>query len=351
MGLTISGTEKRKMQAEFSLYKCGISLKTDNPLFWDYVLMNLKHFSTEEVSEHNINVEILFNYSEAISFPEKRFAKGVCFSGNTLYVKHPLYNFLISFDAENNIKIYAGIRTGIKKKIVETLKSALIPNYSYKEHVYHHLLRELIVLPFFRTVRITKQRFLMHASAVTVNNKTFVFCGNDGVGKTTIALKLLETESSSYFGDNFLLYDNREIYSFCDTVRVNHREGKQIRQKYPFLKEAYSGKNRTYFNIIPEKIAHNREPDSFCLIRQGNELKKEEISSSAFVNMALQINDYVKEFDKYSYVALLDQIDILSQQDYFAGAEACRALTCNKKCYMLTLPEKYTTSQIINLLK
>src|SRR5690606_9994317 len=156
----------------------------------------------------------------------------------------------------------------------------------YKDMLFHHLYRELILLPMFWVLRNKFNKFLIHASAITDNDQTYVFLGNDGVGKTTIALNLLKKEGVKFFVDNFLLYDYVRIYSFVDQLRVNNSDVEEINfyNKSPLFSKVISETSRTHFNFTKNLVAEANKPTKFFLLKQSYINSKKIICEEEFIN-------------------------------------------------------------------
>lgn len=70
---------------------------------------------------------------------------------------------------------------------------------------------------------ITKKKgiFGLHASAVEKNGNVFLFCGLNGVGKTSLAQLLIKKYGYKYFGDNYILVDKSSAYFSPDRIRIS----------------------------------------------------------------------------------------------------------------------------------
>lgn len=335
-----------------SLYNIVIDLNTNKKDFESFVNCNTFHFHENE-NENNtfkLYINIWFNKTIDFSYPATRVSKNIYFDQKSIYLKHELFDARYTLEG-NSLNIKSYINISLYRKFKEWIKTLLIKKYSFKEHLYFHLVRELITLPFFWSNRIIKKpKFLMHASVISMNNKGYVFLGNDGVGKTTIALNLLEKEETFFLGDNFTLYDNQFIYQYTDNIRLNKNEIK--RSQPSFLQQSFVGKNRIYHNIIKEKTTEKIKPSKFFLIEQSNKLKVKKITTDSLLNSIFTINDFVKEFDKYSYISAFNILsnNLDKYSNYKREYETCENLLKDKECYLLYLPKSYKISDLIKII-
>lgn len=294
----------------FLIYGVKVSLTTNNTEFKNFVLATLQNYDNDTQDyKFKIDVSIDFNRKSQIKKSKFKVGNGVFLDeiDKKIAIQHKLFLGEFIKKSEDELKIRGEVSHTIKKTIKNVIKSIVIKSYSYKEMLFHQLYRELVLMPVFWVLRNKFKKHLMHASAVFHKNQTFVFLGNDGVGKTTIALKLLKNEGSLFFGDNFLLYDSNKIHPFVDTLRVNKKDITAIKayESSPIFKKVYEDKSRIHFNFTKLRISESAVPTDFFVLKQSSKNSKTTITKDQFINHTLAINDYVKEFDKYSYASNL----------------------------------------------
>jgi len=103
--------------------------------------------------------------------------------------------------------------TGKKQLTIEKLESATW------QDVHAFLFDNVFILLLLRN-----GIFLLHASAVTLNNKAYMFCGTSGIGKSTLAASLASKKGAKIIEDDkcLMLY-NPKVKKF------------QIINQFPFL--------------------------------------------------------------------------------------------------------------------
>ncbi|RKE98830.1 hypothetical protein [Ichthyenterobacterium magnum] len=338
----------------FLIYGVKVSLITNNLAFKNFVQATLQNYGivSQENHKFQISVRIDFNKKTQIKKSKFRVGNGVFLDEKhkKLAIQHKLFLGEFTQINSNNLSIRGEVDNNFKNKVKHFIKSLAIKNYSYKEMLFHQLYRELILMPVFWVLRHKFEKHLMHASAVSNGKQTLVFLGNDGVGKTTVALKLLKKEDTSFFGDNFLLYDSNKIYAFVDTLRVNKNDSKAIKtyESSSIFKKVYQGKSRTHYNFNKDYISKSARPTQFFVLKQSNKNSKTTISKDQFINYTLAINDYVKEFDKYSYASNLiflydTQFNIEQQETDFLSK-----LVSDSPCALLSLNKDQEVFDLFN---
>lgn len=328
---------------EFSIYGISISLTSNNSQFIDFIgasLQNYKEIKESKV-DFQINVSVLFDAQASIKKSQFRIGNGVYLndSAKKIAFDHKLFLGEFRYKETNTLEIQGEVSNSFSNHVKHTLKALTIKNYSYTEMLFHQLYRELVLLPFFWVLRHKFNKYLMHASAVSIGEECFVFVGNDGVGKTTAALSLLNTDGALFFGDNFLLYDDHNIYSFVDTIRVNRKEcesfkARDVHSKY---KNVYEEKGRIHFNCQQKYIADKTSPSRFFVLKQAEENFKQTITENEFINFTYGINNFVKEFDKFGYASSLMYLFKSSENIVEKELSALKTLIHNKPCSLLQL--------------
>jgi len=344
--------------SSFFIYGVRIEFTTDNNAFFSFVQGTLNNYQiSDDTSKADFNLKVAIDFNNRIRIEKSQFkiGNGVFLDDDkkSIVFDHFLFQgeFIKKDDDKSGLNINGNINKSVTEKVKHIIKANIVKDYSYQDMLFHHLYRELILLPVFWILRNKLGKYLMHASAVTDGDETFVFLGNDGVGKTTIALNLLEKESVSFFGDNFLLYDAEKIYPFIDTLRVNNSDHETITSynNDPIFSTVFKGASRTHFNFDSTRVAKSKDPTRFYVLKQSGENKIVPITEEQFINYAFAINDYVKEFDKYSFANnlyfLFDDVSNTAKKEI----ESLTQLISNKKCALLSLKKTNDLKDLIKL--
>ena len=338
----------------FLIYNVKVSLTTNNSEFEKFVQATLQNYGIQTQQDHKFQIDVCIDFNKPSQIKKSKFRVGngvfLDETDKKIAVQHKLFLGEFTKKGDTILKIRGEVKTTIKNTVKHLIKSAAISNYSYKEMLFHQLYRELVLMPVFWILRHKFEKYLMHASAVSNGKETLVFLGNDGVGKTTVALKLLQKEGTSFFGDNFLLYDSHNIHAFVDTLRVNKKDSKAIKayEASSVFKKVYEGKARTHYNFSKDHISGSATPTHFFVLKQSSKNTKTAITKDQFINYTLAINDYVKEFDKYSYASnLIFLYDIhfnVEQQE----TDFLSKLISDKACALLSLSKDEDVFDLFN---
>ena len=345
----------------FYLYGIGVNFSTDNEDFARYVEGSLQNFkvmdSDANMPEESFTIQIKVYFAKG-----KPVDNGEFKLGNGIYIKN---DNEINFDQglfagqfvkerkSNKLWINGFAKQSTTNKLKTLLKTILIPKYSFHDMLFHQLYRELVLLPVFWILRHEKGKFLMHASAISNDSGTYVFLGNDGVGKTTVAMNLLKEQGTTFYGDNFLLYDSNSIYPFVDTIRISKkdREAIEFYKASELFTLVYSGRFRLHYNFDTKFIANPNMPTKYFVLKQGKENKRQKLSGGQFITYSFAINDYVKEFDKYGYINNLVFLFETNDSPSIANeVNSMFQLVNAKPCELLTLKKHNDLAELKSLL-
>lgn len=317
----------------------------------NYLIPDNKHLKNTRV-EIEVNVE--FDRESRIEFSKFKIGNNITIDEieKKICFKHGYFNGAFQVIGDK-LKIFGDVSLTLKDKLQYFIKEVLIEGYSSQSMIFHQLYRELVLMPVFWWLRHYKGLYLMHASAIKDDDGVYVFVGNDGVGKTTIALRLLEKKGSLFFGDNFLLYDGERIYPFVDTLRVNKKNKRDIEKfdSNDAFTRVFEKGDRVHYNFSKKLIAEPNKPSTLFIIKQGKENNLELISDSDFTNITLSINDYVKEFDKYSFVSNLCFFKVNTKQTVLYESDILSKLSFSKPCGVLSLKKDNDLKEVLEVIK
>lgn len=344
-------------KCSFYIYGVRIAFSTDDNDFYSFVSGSLKNYQIENEDNAEsflINVAINFSNGPPITKSKYKLSNSVYFDqkNRSIVIEHLFFEGEYTKEESDVLSINGNVKNDLIDKVKSGIKTLINKNYSYKEGVFHHLYRELILLPVFWVLRNKFGKYLMHASAIKDDDKTFVFLGNDGVGKSTVALKLLKKQGVTFYGDNFLLYDSTQIYPFVDSIRINNSDDKitEFKGDKELFNKIFEGANRTHFNFNKEYIARPDTVTQFFVLDQAAENHKVTISEEAFIDYVYTINESVKEFDKYSPVNNLRFLFETSESISKKEMNSLSSIVNNKKCSLLSLKKYNNLDELITLL-
>jgi len=73
-----------------------------------------------------------------------------------------------------------------------------------------------------------KNTYTMHASAVQFSGMGVVFCGLEGIGKTSLALALLKEKGAYFLSDNLIFHDDKKVFPCYELTRLHKGEDEKL---------------------------------------------------------------------------------------------------------------------------
>lgn len=146
---------------------------------------------------------------------------------------------------------------------------------------------------------------LLHATAVTNGEKTFVFTWLWWSWKSTLASTFLEKKWYSILSDNYVFLHKNTLYPFPELPRIT--KGTQKLLNIKLNKKADGIKN--YLDNNLENIKKTYQVNAVFICWYGDQFLLEKIEDSHTIfELLYSINNYTKEFPEYLNLALLTLI-------------------------------------------
>ncbi|GAB4315556.1 MAG: hypothetical protein Kow0019_15750 [Methanobacteriaceae archaeon] len=180
------------------------------------------------------------------------------------------------------------------------------------------------IIEFFIHYKMNRKGYpLIHASALSYNNKGYIFSARGGGGKTTISMNLL-SNGFKLLGDNFVVLNKNKVFSYFSPLNIfsynlvpiinsklNSRDKLMLKIKNIIYKLSF-GFVKIFTKINPKVILADYTIDSakitkIFLLLSKNEFKvemidKEELCDYLIFNQMLDSLLFLPYIFEYSYV-------------------------------------------------
>lgn len=182
---------------------------------------------------------------------------------------------------------------------------------------------------------------LLHATAVTNREQTFVFTGLWWSGKSTLAW-LCATHGFSILADNYVLMKENTLFPFPELPRVTQETQTLL---WLHLTQKADGIKHYLANTLPE-WQHTYRVDKLFVCSYGNTFMVTLLEDTAYiVELLLSINSFTKEFPEHGSCSLLS---VLSKFTTHASrTKKITAIAEHTPCYLLqntsSLQENFIT--------
>lgn len=116
----------------------------------------------------------------------------------------------------------------------EKLRVFFWGNYISSKYLSMHILEPLV------NIKLAAKGYVMlHGSAVQADGGTYVFCSKPGIGKTSLAMHLVEKAKANFLSDEFVILSREaEVYNFAMPVALydyNIKKMKHLSSRFSLL--------------------------------------------------------------------------------------------------------------------
>jgi hypothetical protein len=243
-------------------------------------------------------------------------------------------------------------------------------------NIYTNVLGSISTLSNFTEflihLKMTEKGYpLIHASGVLMENRGIVFASRSGGGKTTIATYLME-KGFKYFGDNFIIINNSQIYNFLSPLNLYKYNLTPLIKKHLSFKKKFSlfiknfvslisggyiklSTELNLFDIVPEQIAVDGKLDTLLWVIPKSDfsvhiISKKELIDHLIYNQQIEFMHmpFLNYLYAYSYVFPSSKIG----NHWKIYEESLKnAIGNNIKIMKIEVPLKYNNSVIDEILK
>lgn len=317
------------------IFGVKLALYTDDEDYKDFIIKNYSCFLVDNMDEADITVNFSADAgNSALAVRQKlyRFGEHIFADDRNIYWENEFgFRILLNTGDDGKINIYSFHYDLLKNSDAES---------RYRN--YQRSMRWALHFPVFTLLKVRKGLHLIHASAVSKDGKSLIFCGLNKVGKSTLAMYLCNKYSYKLMTDNFLLITDKRVYGFPEVVRLSTESAEALNN---VNKPIYGHKIYEKIHILarPETICLESTPFRFFILTNSNNISLSEIEPERAVGIAGSMGDFLQEFPDYSYMAFTS---------FLKGELGCRcrheALNLHKtRFFHLSIPLNWNIENVV----
>lgn len=196
-----------------------------------------------------------------------------------------------------------------------------------------------------------RNMFFLHGGAVSFEGRNIAFCGLQGVGKSTLLLRMLRDPEAQFLSDNIYFHDAEKVYACPETLRLDDQSLAFIDPPAGLLQDTgfNSDLGRKMYLVDNERTAETMTPDVFLVPRfhpekSGIIRAQEDMSNvfMAFCELAMELN----AFNQWAAPFLLSDGAFLTKR-----IAALRTLLETKPVYHLHIRKGDDPDAILKLIR
>ena len=324
--------------SEFTTNVHGVTarLKSSDADFVQFVRKNYQYFLSPSA---NIDVEVDFSYHSYASIrPCPLVLDTLVNMGNGIYYGK---NELVWYDPTGltiRLRLYGDrlvIHSTFQEKDRPSIRYWLFKGRILKQskfQTYQYIMRQILHFPIFWLLEYRKGMGLIHASAIEKEGRGLIFTGLNGSGKTTLSMYLCMRHSYNLLSDNFLLMNDHEIYAFPEVMRFDQTSlnllGLNRQGSIPIF-------GKYHYELSLASIAPKAKPIVLFLTYLGPKTSIMCLEKEIALKKILNIHAFLKEFPKYSYLAMMPFI--VSEPGVSQNKRILEAMLSKVNCYELQI--------------
>ena len=208
----------------------------------------------------------------------------------------------------------------------------------------------LTLFPIARTLQRKQGFHFLHGGAIDFEGCGIAFCGLQGVGKSTILLKMMHNQNMSFLSDNIYFHDNDRIYCCPETVRLDDKSIDFIAPPKDLLVDTgiESDLNRKMYIINPQRTTYSVEPEIFLIPRFHNGPSGLAEISNNIEDMLMVFNELALEVRSFSQWDA--SFSVTSPKSFMGQIDTMRSLLKNKRVYQLNIRKGDEPQKLIDLI-
>lgn len=241
---------------------------------------------------------------------------------------------VFDFRLENK-KIY--LKSIIRRKV---FKDAIRYNMLGKaeEEQFFSLTYPILYYPLFWYLEYFQHTHVLHASALNFGNKGVVICGLEGIGKTSLALSLLQEKNTGFISDNLVFYDSKGFYPCYELIRI-HKGEDSLLWKGRFEKVSKFKTLKDFYKPISKSNREGIRPVIFIFPQFSSSFSVQEIPKSEAMNKAVILSYLPAELSNYSEFRKLYNLLDLQFSPRESECRVLKNLLDSSHCYSVGMPK------------
>jgi len=207
-----------------------------------------------------------------------------------------------------------------------------------------------IYYPLFWYLEHFRKTHILHASAVSLNNKGIVICGLENMGKTSLSLKFLQEPEAEFLSDNLVFFDQKNVYPCYELVRIhkNEEEGLwkdhfQKSDRFQISKDLFQPKNLSTTSGVSVQ--------TMIFPEFGKEFTVKSLNAQEAAQKAILLSHLPSELSNYAEYRNLYNLMDLTTNPWAAQGQVLKGLLVNSKCFSITMNKSEGLNKNFDLVK
>ena len=289
-------------EIHFRIHDVNLLLRCDRREYLDAIALIFSRYETSPVSAPDLRVNMIHADSfwgaegnpaggEALETAMEKIGRRVFVGEDTVYVK--------------GFVRYAGL-SARRRTQGSTMTYDMVYDQTFLDSdigrgPYQPCHQLIGIWPLATYLAKRRNMFFLHGGAAAFENRNIVFCGLQGVGKSTLLLRMLRSPEARFLSDNIYFHDAERVYACPETIRLDAASLELTGTPADLLVDTGrdSDLDRKMYVVNQRRTTENFVPDLFIMPRFHPDKSailpaKEDASDlfMAFSELAMELNAY-----------------------------------------------------------
>ncbi len=223
--------------------------------------------------------------------------------------------------------------------------------FFHRDDVYRTVYMLTTIFPIATYLAKRKNMFFLHGGAVKFRDKNIAFLGLQGVGKSTLMLRMLREAGGKFLSDNIYFHDSSKIYACPETLRLDNKSIEFIAPPDDLLIDTNRDTDlgRKMYLVNDTRYMDNCQPDIFLIPRFSPEKSELKLAKEDIITLVFSFNELALElraFAQWSAPFLMMDGSFLSRR-----IETLQMLLKDAPVYHLLIKKGDSPDKLIELIE
>jgi hypothetical protein len=326
----------------------GLKVTTNDPAYNSYLRLYFARIISLDRADAPVDIELNIIWEDKAfktCFRSIAASGGACAIGANTWLNGNRMCMLRKVNHRRKVAFDVLVRDGKIRCTSLIQRKALKDFFRYtllhkpREEWFFALTYPCLYYPLLWYLEYFKSIHALHASGLYCANKGVILCGLEGIGKTSLALSLLDEPGAFFISDNLILYDDQRIYPCYELIRI-HKDDDPLIWRDKFEKVNAFKTLKDFYQPAFDIDSKGIKPDILIFPCFSSRFFIEELKLSEAANTAIALSYLPAELNTYfQYRNLYNMFDAKFDPSASQGQQLTKLLG-QVRCFKIGMPRQ-----------